>query len=385
MDRITCPTCGEEHDLGDMQVGFDKPDAWFAVEPDERARRVTRTSDVATIDDAHHFLRGVLEIPVAGEAQPFGWGIWVKVSRADFLRYTSTSDERARAPTEPFAGLIATRLAGYPQTLGVPVIVRPSAADLRPLLDVADESHPLAREQREGIRVERVLEHLSRYMHHGEPEPRGDRSIATLAADGWQLDDAVARFRARDGLYWIPTAEDRAAIRVGELAKLIFAIEASDEAGVAEVHREWMWVEVDHARGAGPEAHFTGILANDPHVPGLTRAGMRVWFQPEHVIDIQRGESRASESRDVLQCAHHGPSQTTYVCRHLTRGSGLGFNRGDDPDNPRPDAWCDACDALLREEGEWNDRAEAEAGVTLICAGCYDAAEARNRTNSASE
>ena len=84
MDRVVCPICGEEHDLSEMQVGFDKPDAFFAVPPDEREQRVDLTPDVVAIDETHHYLRGVLEIPVRGEAQPFGWGIWVKVAPDDF-------------------------------------------------------------------------------------------------------------------------------------------------------------------------------------------------------------------------------------------------------------------------------------------------------------
>lgn len=49
MDRIACPICGEVHDLSDMQVGFDKPDAWFALQAEERGARVALTPDVAVI------------------------------------------------------------------------------------------------------------------------------------------------------------------------------------------------------------------------------------------------------------------------------------------------------------------------------------------------
>jgi hypothetical protein len=106
---------------------------------------------------------------------------------------------------------------------------------------------------------------------------------------------------------------------------------------------------------------------------------MRVWFRPQHVVDVARGETLLSESRGVLRCARHGASQATYVCQHLTRGSGLGFNCAENSENPRPDAWCNACESTRREEGDWNDRSEAAAGVTVMCAGCYDAAEERNR------
>ena len=379
MDRIACPVCGDVHDLSDMQVGFGKPDAYFAVESEERDRRARITEDVAEIDGTHHFIRGVLEIPVRGELQPFGWGIWVEVAAEVYQQYLQAGKD-GPSIVAPSTGRVGTQLPGFPQTLGVPVLVQPSADhSLRPTFEVADERHPLGVEQRNGIHVERVLEHLSRYLHAGEPEPRGHPYVATFATDGWQLDDALARFRSRQGVNWLPDAAEREAIRAGEIAKVIFAIEAAAVTGQPEVHRERMWVEVDYVSGAGADSLYTGILTNDPNVPGLTRPGMRVWFRPGHVIDIARAdESRSSESRDVLQCARHGVSQKTFVCQHLVKGTGLGFNQAEDPDNPRPDAWCDGCDKVLREEGEWNDRSEAMAKITLMCAECYDAAEARN-------
>jgi len=87
-----------------------------------------------------------------------------------------------------------------------------------------------------------------------------------------------------------------------------------------------------------------------------------------------------SDVDKVVTCAKDGKSHATFVCRHLTRSAGLGFFSSDTPDDPRPDAWCGACDEVLqREGGEWNDRSEPFAQVTMICAACYDRARLRNR------
>lgn len=81
----------------------------------------------------------------------------------------------------------------------------------------------------------------------------------------------------------------------------------------------------------------------------------------------------ADDSRKV-ECSVHGKSSATFICQHLANGAGLGFNAGFDPDEPDalyPDAWCDECNAVLEQEGEWNDTSEAFADIKLVCAQCY--------------
>ena len=53
-----------------------------------------------------------------------------------------------------------------------------------------------------------------------------------------------------------------------------------------------------------------------------------------------------SEVEKQLNCDTHGSSNATFICKHLARGEGLGFNLGYDPDNPDElcmDAWCNKC------------------------------------------
>jgi hypothetical protein len=82
-----------------------------------------------------------------------------------------------------------------------------------------------------------------------------------------------------------------------------------------------------------------------------------------------------------IECGAHGEGPVTYICRHLSKGEKLGFNAGHDPDVPDalyPDAWCDACNAMLSREGEWNERSESFAGIKAVCSGCYQDIRARN-------
>ena len=90
-----------------------------------------------------------------------------------------------------------------------------------------------------------------------------------------------------------------------------------------------------------------------------------------------------SNNEHVVECAEHGEQQATYVCQHIVQtlkdGKARGFWWADDPDNPRPDAWCSECEAKVQEtNGEWNDESEAFAGVKLLCGACYDRAKQIN-------
>ena len=88
-----------------------------------------------------------------------------------------------------------------------------------------------------------------------------------------------------------------------------------------------------------------------------------------------------------VQCATHGERFPAFVCRHLVRGSGLGFYESNRPRQPHDEsdercAWCGACEQARREAGGWNDESEKAAGITLICDACFDAARSRNRLGS---
>lgn len=84
---------------------------------------------------------------------------------------------------------------------------------------------------------------------------------------------------------------------------------------------------------------------------------------------------------DNIKCSTHGTSTATYICKHLVKGENIGFNVGYDPENPfdlYPDAWCNECDKILEEAGEWNERSEAFADIKIVCTQCYMNSRERN-------
>jgi hypothetical protein len=91
----------------------------------------------------------------------------------------------------------------------------------------------------------------------------------------------------------------------------------------------------------------------------------------------------------LTHCAAHGPQEETFVCRHLAESlrtqQGVGWFGSSEP---RGDAWCQACEAVRiaqgGPDGEWTERSEAFAQITVLCAVCYDQVRAINGASQAS-
>jgi hypothetical protein len=113
----------------------------------------------------HHFVRGVLPIPVLGSDDVFAYGLWSSLSARSFDRLLELWDDPARVHEPPYFGWLSNRPPGYPDTraLGLDVVTR--ALELRPTFFLHDADHPLVHEQRNGITAERVQEIAELNLH----------------------------------------------------------------------------------------------------------------------------------------------------------------------------------------------------------------------------
>ena len=98
----------------------------------------------------------------------------------------------------------------------------------------------------------------------------------------YTLDSGVDAQAESPETFRIPSANDRASLGRGDFAKLIFRFSDSNREFV-----ERMWVRVETV---GPDG-YVGILDNNPCGTGEIRAGGRVKFNSNHVIQIQRDAS----------------------------------------------------------------------------------------------
>lgn len=154
-----CHHCGEVHD--DLpHLGFNLPDLIHQLSEEERAQRAHITDDLCVLDDEHFFIRGVIEIPVHGEDEPFGFGVWVSQSREHFLHYKEHFHEHDFGP---WFGWLSNELAYFQEsTMNLKTMAHFRADGLRPYIDVELTDHPLTIAQHEGITLEQAWE----IVHH---------------------------------------------------------------------------------------------------------------------------------------------------------------------------------------------------------------------------
>lgn len=161
---LKCSTCGKEHAKDELpDIGMHAPDPYLAVPEEERAERTTFTLDRCTVVDdrgEQYFIRGVIFIPIHGQDEPFGLGVWVSQSRANYERYARNE------PMEPTFGWLVNHIAHYRETTFLlKTRVHFSDDGERPTIELEPTDHPLAVDQRTGI----SLAHAWDIVHRNLP------------------------------------------------------------------------------------------------------------------------------------------------------------------------------------------------------------------------
>lgn len=170
MDRVRCAQCGMEHDLGDVEPSFDRPDAYFEVPDEARAERTWNAQGLCIIRahegwPARHFIRCLLCVPIRGGGD-ICWGIWAEVDEEGFELVRAHWDDADQFTLPPLSGTLANQLPAMAPTLGLQGEVRLVSPSQYPSFTLdADSGHPLAAEQREGIYEERALEWRASAYH----------------------------------------------------------------------------------------------------------------------------------------------------------------------------------------------------------------------------
>ena len=159
MDPVTfrCSCCGRVI-TGLPDLAYDAPDHYHQLPEPERTVRARLSSDLCTIDDEDHFVRGVCLLPVQGTDQTFGFGVWVSLSHENFRRYAETFEDDDQSKLGTLFGWLCNRIPTYPDTVNLQTAVVPQDLRARPQVWIgeAHTAHPLYIEQQSGITKKRL-------------------------------------------------------------------------------------------------------------------------------------------------------------------------------------------------------------------------------------
>ena len=168
--RFRCKRCDQVHD-GIPAFHSDRPAQYWDVPEEKRETDVFLTSDSCVIADRFFFVHGCLEIPIIGTQETLVWGVWVSLKEENFFLWQDCYALPKRSHIGPFFGWLCTRIAVYPDTLLLKTMVHLRDDGVRQYVELEDTDHPLARDQRKGISLDRVMEIIHAV---GAIDPRPD-------------------------------------------------------------------------------------------------------------------------------------------------------------------------------------------------------------------
>lgn len=155
-----CHHCGQVHD-GLPDIGADKPALAQEIPQEERKGRVELTDDTCVIDGEDFFIRGILIIPVEGDENGLGFGVWVSQSKESYQTYIDNPDS---SDIGPYFGWLATEITLYAPTIGLKTMAHFQGEGQRPLIDLEPTDHPLSIDYQNGISLTRAWEIVHEYM-----------------------------------------------------------------------------------------------------------------------------------------------------------------------------------------------------------------------------
>ena len=165
----TCRSCDQPH-RGMFDLACDSPDPWsgsLEYEPNSALdlNRDFLSEDFCVLGGEHFLVRCVLEIPVHGLEQKFGFGCWGSLKRENFEVYVDHFDPGTCPDTGPWWSWLCNRLKPISSDQPVGCWMFPQLGRQRPVLRVDDDTHSLALAQSNGLTADNLLAIYAHYGH----------------------------------------------------------------------------------------------------------------------------------------------------------------------------------------------------------------------------
>jgi hypothetical protein len=133
---------------------------------DEKKDRVLENQDICALrgDGGHpnrYFVRCTLPVRLLDAPTTMRWGLWAEVAEKDSVIIWNAWDDPEQDKIPAMQASVANRIPGYPDTTGLPVLLRLTGPKSRPELSLRrDSPHPFVRECQAGVSIHRVREWL---------------------------------------------------------------------------------------------------------------------------------------------------------------------------------------------------------------------------------
>jgi len=139
------------------------PDPWphpktYAPNSDLRLDGGDFLSEDFCILGRNYLVRCQLPVPVQDADAVFAFGCWGSLSRENFESYLERFDDGRYEDCGPWTSWLCNDLLGLVGTSPIGCLMFPQPNRQRPVLEVHDAEHPLARMQALGISAEQVVE-----------------------------------------------------------------------------------------------------------------------------------------------------------------------------------------------------------------------------------
>lgn len=124
---------------------------------------------------------------------------------------------------------------------------------------------------------------------------------------------------------------------------------------------------------------FTAIVAKLTNAIGVYRPVNDEQLQIYLVITEFVDNETAQNIKDkYVQCNEHEYRRIAFVCKHLNDETRVGFQEAFETfegmelaDEDDFQAWCNECELVRQQEGEWNEKSMEFAQIRIVCEKCY--------------
>ena len=96
------------------------------------------------------------------------------------------------------------------------------------------------------------------------------------------------------------------------------------------------------------------------------------------ILEFVDNETAQDIKDKYVSCNAHESGRRAFVCKHLNKTAKVGFEESFETyedmellDDDDFQAWCDKCESVRQQEGEWNDTSMKFADIKIVCEQCY--------------